>query len=136
MFERDDPFTGTWRFDAQRSKLTTPFPRSWVQHIIATSDEVQVHENIVRPDGSETVVEVRARFDSRDYPVSGSPAVDATAYTRVNSRSISGIGRKGGAIALTETATVENNILTLTYSIHSGDRVVATGVAVFEKKFD
>jgi len=63
----------------------------------------------------------------------GSPLVDSIAYTRVNSHSISGEGKRNGAIALKETATVENGILTLSYSIHSGDRVVATGVAVFEK---
>jgi len=65
MLDEDDPYTGSWRFNAQRSKLSTPAPQSWVQEIRVSGDEVEVRENIVRLDGSETVRSVRARFDGR-----------------------------------------------------------------------
>jgi hypothetical protein len=135
MPEQDDPFTGTWRFNAERSTLSTPPPQSWVQQIIATSDEIHVHETIIRPDGSQTVVEVMASFDGSDYPVTGSPAADTIVYRRVSSNSISGTGKKNGAVTLMETVTVSpaNNTLALSYSIHSGTHVVAHGIAVFEK---
>jgi hypothetical protein len=135
MPEQGDPFTGTWRFNAQLSKLSTPSPRSWVQEIIASPDEVEVHENIVRPDGSQTVVTVLARFDGREYPASGSHAADTIAYTRVDRNSILGTGRKNGVITLTETVTVSpaSQNLTLRYSILGGAEEVANGVAVFEK---
>src|SRR5438105_15705509 len=106
MSERDDPFTGTWTFNAQRSKLTTPLPESWVQRIIATGDEVRVQETIVRMDGSRTVVKVLAKFDGREYPVTGSPIADTIAYERVSSNIISGTGKRNGVIALTETVIV------------------------------
>ena len=135
MLEQDDPFTGTWRFNAQLSKLSTPAPRSWVQEIIVSPDEVEVHENIVRPDGSQTVVTVLARFDGRECPVSGSNAADTIAYTRVDRNSIIGTGRKNGVITLTETVTASpaSQTLTLRYSILDGAQEVANGVAVFEK---
>ena len=93
-----------------------------------------MQETIVRSDGSQTVVEVMANFDSADYPVTGSPAA-AVAYRRVSSNSISGTGKKDGVITLMETVTVapENNTLTLSYSIHSGAHVAASGIAVFER---
>jgi len=116
MPEQDDPFTGTWRFNPQLSKLTTQPPQSWVQRIISSPDEVEVHEDIVRPDGSQTVVTVLARFDGREYPVSGSPAADTIAYTRPNRNSISGTGKKNGVVALTEIATVAPARRTLTLS--------------------
>jgi len=94
MFEQDDPFTGTWRFNPERSTLSTPPPQSWVQQIIATSDEVHVQETIAGLDGSQTLVEVMARFDGSDYPVTGSPAADTIAYRRVNSTRRSGALRK------------------------------------------
>jgi hypothetical protein len=135
MPEQDDPFTGTWRFSAERSTLSTPPPQSWVQQIIVTADEVHVHETIIRMDGSQTVVEVMASFDGSDYPVTGSPAADTIVYRRVSGNSISGTGKKNGAITLMETVTVapESHTLTLSYSIHSEAHVVASGIAVFEK---
>jgi hypothetical protein len=94
-----------------------------------------VHETIVRLDGSQTVVDVLARFDGRENEVAGSPAADTIAYKRVGSDSIAGTGKRNGAIALTETVTVtpEGRTLTLSYSIHSGALEVANGIAVFEK---
>jgi hypothetical protein len=135
MSEQADPFTGTWRFNPQRSTLSTPPTQSWVQQIIATPDELHVHETIIRLDGSQTVVEVMASFDGSDYPVTGSPTADTIVYRRVSSNSISGTGKKDGAVTLMETITVapETNTLTLSYSIHTGAHVVANGIAVFEK---
>ena len=76
-----------------------------------------------------------ARFDGSDYPVTGSPSADTLAYRRVSSNSISGTGKKNGDITLMETAIVApgNNTLTLSYSIHTGTHVVASGIAIFEK---
>jgi hypothetical protein len=135
MSEQDDPFTGTWRFNPQRSTLSTTPPQSWVQEIIATPDEVHVLETIVRLDDPQTVEEVMARFDGADYPVTGSPAADTMAYRRTSSHSISGTGKKDGVITLMETVTVapERNTLTLSYSVHSAGHVVSSGIAVFEK---
>jgi hypothetical protein len=130
-----DPFTGIWRFDPRLSKLTTPSPRSWVQEILSNADEVEVRERIVRSDGSETVVSLRAKFDGKDHQVEGSPAADTIAYTRIDRNTISGTGKKNGIVSLTEivTAAPENGALTLTYSIHAGPKVIASGIAVFEK---
>ena len=94
-----------------------------------------MQETKTRLDGSQTVVEVMARFDGSDYPVTGSPAADTIAYRRVSNNSISGTGKKDGVITLMETVTVtpENNTLTLSYSVHSEAHVVASGIAVFER---
>jgi hypothetical protein len=136
MPEQSDPFTGTWRFDAQRSRLDTPLPQTWVQQIVVTRDEIVVHENIVRSNGAKSAVRVWARFDGSDYPISGLPMADSIAYTRVNSHSISGTGKKDGVVSLTETVTVapDGARLTLIYSIQTGASQVARGIAVFEKQ--
>ena len=113
-----DPFTGTWIFSAERSRLSTPPPRSWAQQIDATSEEVRVREEIIRADGSQTAVTVQARFDGEEYPVSGSPAADTIAYIRASRNRIAGTGKKGGSVSLQETvvAAPEGGTLTLTYS--------------------
>jgi hypothetical protein len=138
MPEQRDPFTGVWRFNSQLSSLSTPStpsPRSWVQEILANSEEVHVREDIVKSDGSETVVSLQAKFDGKPYPVEGSAAADTIAYERVDRNTIYGTGKKNGLVSLTQTVTAapENSTLTLSYSIYAGPKVVANGIAVFEK---
>jgi hypothetical protein len=135
MADSDDPFTGTWKFSATRSRLDTSIPEKWVQEIVATRDEIVVHEDIVRLKGPRTAIRVWARFDGTDYPVSGSLIIDTIAYTRLNTHTISGVGKKGEVMALTETVTVspDGRILTLIYSIQTGTSPIVRGVAVFEK---
>jgi hypothetical protein len=130
-----DPFTGSWRFNPQLSKLSTQSPRSWIQEILVNADEVRVRETMVNADGSETVVSLRAKFDGKDHPVQGSPAADTIACTRVDRNTIRGTGKKNGIVSLTETVMVapQNRNLTLIYSLHAGRTVVASGIAVFEK---
>ena len=129
-----EPFHGTWRFDPQLSQMCTPAPQSWIQEISAGPDQVAVREEIVRPDGTEIVLRVQARFDGADYPVEGSSAVDTIAYARTDRHAICGIGKKDGKVSLTETvlADPEKRTLTLIYNYLLGDRSVAHGVAVFQ----
>lgn len=135
MLEKHDAFTGAWRFNPQLSKLSTQPPRSWIQEILVNSIEVRVREIMVRADGSETLVSLTAKFDGKDYPVEGSPAADTIAYTRVDRNTISGTGKKNGVVSLTETVTVapKQGNLTLSYSLHAGSKIVAQGIAVFER---
>lgn len=135
MIDDTDPFTGTWNFNARRSSLDTPLPRTWIQAIVATPDELVVRETIVRADGSATQVRVWARFDGGDYPVNGLPFVDFIAYQRAGRNRISGVGKKNGIMVLNETVTVDEagKVLILIYSIQNGISSIATGMAVFDK---
>jgi|SRR5579872_2991085 len=129
------PFTGAWTFHSEWSKLTTLPPRSWIMRIEATSDAVNEREEIVSSDGVRTVVTIQARFDGKDYPVTGSPLADTIAYTRVDAHHILGIAKKDGYISIRESVatSLEGHILTLTYSIYVNVQEVATGIAVFER---
>lgn len=135
MPEANDPFNGTWKFNSARSQLTTPSPATWVRSIVATADEIRIREHIVTTDGSETVVLVQAKFDGRQYPVHGSRSIDSITYQRIDANTISGTGTKNGAVVITETVTLDsdNRAVTQNYSIHQGDRVLAKGVAVFDR---
>jgi hypothetical protein len=128
-----DPFTGTWIFNSNHSKLSTPPPESWVQEISATDVELQVLEKITSQDGSRSSVVIQAHFDGRDYGVEGSALVDTFAYER-DSTKIVGTGKKRGAVSIRETVvTSEGPLMTLTYAIFVGSKEVASGIAVFER---
>ena len=127
--------TGRWRFNAQISRLSTPTPQNWLQKVIATAEAISVREEIMRPDGSMTVLSLRAKFDGMDYRVKGSPVVETIAYTRSNQLTIVGTGKKHGAVSLTETVMVDPKAgrLTLDYQLHNGDQVLASGLACFQR---
>jgi len=74
--------TGTWRFNAARSSLSTPAPQSWVQEIVAGRAGLSVREIITRADGAETDLRVQAALDGSDCPVEASAAIGTMAYTR------------------------------------------------------
>ncbi|MGB6667493.1 MAG: hypothetical protein WBE73_04050, partial [Candidatus Acidiferrum sp.] len=130
-----DPFTGTWRFCAEKSDAAGV--RSWVQWIEVAGEEIRVREEVESAAGAKANVLIEARFDGKDYPVTGSSLADAIAYTRVDRHNIAGVGKKNGGVTLRETITapeVEGGVLTLAFAIFSGGREAMSGVAVFENE--
>src|SRR5687767_10655130 len=104
-------------------------PRSWVLQIRASESDISHREEIITFDGSATTVVLHATFDGEDHAVTGSPLMDTIACTRPASHVISSLGKKAGAVTLTDTLTVsrDGEVLTLTYSIFDGDQEVAKG---------
>jgi len=130
-----DPFRGTWKLKSHSSQPALPPPSSWIHHIQTTAETIHAREEIVSATGERTTIAVHARFDGLDYPVSGSPQVDAMAYKRDNERRISGIGKKGKKTLWSETATVSADGQTLTIKIASQAKTSAGFeiTVVFEK---
>ena len=130
-----DPFTGTWRFCAEKSEAAGV--RGWVQWIEVAGDEIRVREEVESTAGTKANVLIEARFDGREYAVRGSSLADAIAYTRVDRHTIAGVGKKSGEVTLRETITApedEGAVLTLSFAIFSRGREVMNGVAVFEEE--
>jgi hypothetical protein len=125
-----DPFTGTWTFNPARSTMRMLAPRSWTQWVSASTEEVSIREEIIAADGSRTGHGLHARFDGREYPVTGFPVAETISYNRRDSRTIAGTGRKNGIVSLEETMTVaeEGSFYTLDYSIYRDGQPVASGL--------
>jgi len=131
-----DPFSGTWVLNLAKSKLPPPLPKSQTSYIEADSNGIRIREVIINDNGEAMSITADAKFDGKDYPITGSPFVDTIAYQRVDSHTLKGTAKKAGKVVTTEEATVsaDGRILTGTYSgIDLNGRQV-TGVAVFEKQ--
>lgn len=138
MAADNDPFTGTWKFLADRSTLPMPPPHEWTQLIEASAHSLSITEQIVHASGRSSAISVHARFDGKHHPVTGSPLVEQIAYQRIDVRHISATGMKSGRIALTETAevSVDRKTLTLEFSFVSADGRSTPTLAVFERVAD
>jgi hypothetical protein len=131
-----DPFTGTWTLNLSKSMLPPPVPRSIVSHIDCDAKSVSVREEIVDASGQRQTATVKAAFDGQDYPIAGSPVVDAVSYQRIDSHTLKGTSKKAGKVLVYETVIVSSDgkTMTATYSgADTGGRQV-TGTAVFDKR--
>jgi hypothetical protein len=129
-----DPFTGTWTCNLEKSTFSTPAPLAWTQYITASATDLSVREEVSRTRGSIAAVSVNAKLDGKDYPVSGSPVAEVISYTR-NNLEITGTARRQGTICLRETLKVsaDHQVLSMSYSVFSDGKQLASGEAIFER---
>ena len=97
---------------------------------------IQITEEIVNVSGERLTISAKAKFDGKDYPVTGTPQADTVAYQRVDANTIKGVAKKAGKVVMNETVVVSPDGKTMT-GIYSGIDAIGrpvTAVAVFEKQ--
>ncbi len=102
----EDPFSGVWKLNLSKSKLTPPYPKSQIVRIEVDGSRIRITEELVSATGERLSISVDARFDGKDYPVQGAPFADSVSYERVDRFTIKGIGKKDGRVVMHETVVV------------------------------
>jgi len=135
MTKTIDPFTGTWQLNIAQSKLPWPAPQRMITVIVSDFEEISVREETLDDDGQAHTITLKARFDAKDYPVTGSPVADAVAYERVDPRTIKGTIKQHGKPILVETVIIaeDGNTFRGDYLIPGPDGNNITGFAVHER---
>jgi hypothetical protein len=128
-------FTGTWKFDPARSRLSYAFPQSWTQFIECDGSTLTIRDEITKPDGSSLLVRISAKLDGSDHPVSGSPVADTMAYTRTGELLLTGIGRTAGNITIEQSIQLSPNhqSLSITFVLFEGGKAGPTQFAFFDR---
>jgi hypothetical protein len=93
-----DPLAGTWVLNVAKSTFPAAPPRSQTTTLHAVDGGVHEVVERVNADGTTTKFELVAKFDGRDYPVTGDPSRDASALTRVDQNTVDLVNKKAGAI--------------------------------------
>jgi len=118
-----------------KSRLPWSAPQSNVTCIDADSLCLHVREQIVDDKGQESSVTLEAKFDGNDYPVIGSPFVDAVSYRRRDQHTISGYIKKAAKLLLKETVAISPDGRTMTSNYYAASQEdAALGFAVFDKQ--
>ena len=128
-----DPFTARWQFDSALSRFTGPAPAEWTQDIEMTADGLRTRERMVGADGTVSEYSVEARFDGKEYPVTGSPLVETMSYTRPEPNRIDGVGSKAGTVVFREVAMTDGQTLTMALAIRRPDGNEAEAIVVFRR---
>jgi formylglycine-generating enzyme required for sulfatase activity len=115
-----DQHSGTWKMNPAKSKYSPgPAPKSTTVKVEADEKGVEIDAEIVSADGSPAHVQYDAKFDGKDYPVTGVSYADTVSVKRIDANTIEATMKKGGQVTMTVTTKLSKDGKTRT-SIFKG----------------
>jgi hypothetical protein len=93
-----NPFVGTWKLNVPESEVTDPglMPMSEVRKTIALDNGLKNIVDGVNADGKAYHGESSARFDEKDYPITGDPTIDSCMLNKMDATSLEIVLKKAG----------------------------------------
>jgi hypothetical protein len=127
---------GTWQLNTSASKFAGPAWKSETRVYEVKGNKVTMHSTGVDAAGKSITGSFSAAYDGKRYPAVGNPLGDSIALTRVNSRTVTSIIRKGSKVTATARSVVSNDgkHLTITRKVGTPPAKLATNVLVFDKQ--
>jgi len=105
-----DQHSGSWKMNPAKSKYS-PGPAAKSVNLKVEADEngVKIDAQGTDGDGNPTHVAYDAKFDGKDYPVTGLPYADTVSVKRVGADTIQGTMKKGDKVVMTVTSRVSKD---------------------------
>ncbi len=132
----DDAFTGTWKLNEAKSKLTPGGPKNNLVVYEAAGDNVKITVDGTDSDGKPTHNEWTGKFDGKDYPVTGDPSSDSRSYKMVNDHTLTFTNTKDSKVTLTGRVVVaaDGKSRTVTVSGTDSKGKKFTSTSVYDKQ--
>ena len=106
---------GKWSLNVNRSVYSPgPPPRAQTRTYSSDGDRFKAVIETLQPLGTKTTAEYVARFDGKDYPVSGNSDVDTVALTRVDDLTFDATLKRRGKVVSTVRNAVSKDGTTMT----------------------
>jgi len=125
-----DPQAGTWKMNLAKSKFVEGGPHPKGETVVIEQIENGLKES------SSGGVEFSAKYDGKDYPMTGTPAADTVVLRKTNDRTIETIRKKDGKIVTRNTTVISQDGKTRTNTFYGknaqGEPI--SWVAVFDKQ--
>ena len=117
-----DQHSGTWKMNPEKSKYSPgPAPKSGTVKIEADEKGIKVEAEGTNADGSALHVQYDAKFDGKDYPVTGLASADTVSVKRMGPDTIESTLKKGGQVTMTVTSVVSKDGKTRTSTFKGKD---------------
>ena len=131
-----DAFVGTWKQNVAKSKLANPPPNSQVLVFTAQENGLKLLADGENANGTTFHVEFTAKFDGKDYPLTGSSDGDTIAIEKIDANTFTERFKKAGKEVLNAHLVVSKDGKTLTRTINRKDATgkEVTNIAVFDKQ--
>jgi hypothetical protein len=132
-----DQHSGTWKMNPAKSKYS-PGPAAKSLTLKVDSDEkgVKIDSEGTDGEGNPTHVQYDAKFDGKDYPVTGIPYGDMVVVKRIDANTIQTTIKKGDQVVMTVTAKVSADGKTRTSTFKGKDAQghAVHNVVVYDKQ--
>jgi hypothetical protein len=105
-----DRQSGTWKMDPAKSKYSPgPAAQSNTVKIDSDADGIKLSSDGIDGAGNPTHVEYTAKYDGKDYPVTGFPNATTIALERPNASTIRSTLKKDGQVVMTVTSVISKD---------------------------
>ena len=108
-----DPFVGTWKENVAKSRAASP-NKSQVVVFTAQENGLKLAADGVNADGTTFHVSWTAKFDAKDYPITGFTNADTIAITSINANTFSELFKEAGKKVVSARLIVSKDGKTLT----------------------
>jgi hypothetical protein len=132
-----DASLGTWKLNLEKSKYSPgPAPKSAPSTLEAAEGAVKRTGESVDAEGKKTSYTWTAKYDGKDYPVTGSDRYDAVSLKRIDDHSSEIALKKSGKVITSGKRTIskDGKVMTMTISTTNAKGEKANNVAVYDKQ--
>jgi hypothetical protein len=117
-----DQHSGTWKMNPAKSKYSPgPAPTNTTVKVEADENGVKINAEGTNADGTALHVQYDAKFDGKDYPVTGLPYADTVSVKRMDADTIQSTMKKAGQVVMTVTSKVSKDGKTRTSTFKGKD---------------
>jgi hypothetical protein len=117
-----DQQSGTWKMNPAKSKYSPgPAPKSITVKIDSDADSIKLSSDGIDAAGNPTHVEYTAKYDGKDYPITGVPNADTVALKRIDASTTESTVKKADQVVMTVTSVVSKNGKTRTSTFKGKD---------------
>jgi hypothetical protein len=117
-----DQQSGTWKMDPAKSTYSPgPAPKSVTVEIESDADNIKLSSDGIDAAGNPTHLEYTAKYDGKDYPITGAPNADTISLTRIDARTTESISKKAGQVVMTVRSVISKDGKTRTSTFKGKD---------------
>lgn len=133
-----DRQAGTWKMNMEKSTFASGMPAPKGETLVIQEQEggLKVVSNGLSPEGKPTHFEYSVKYDGKDYPVTGSPAVDSISARRIDANTIETTRKKNGVVVSSNTSSISKDGKTRTNIFHGKNAKgePRTWTAIFDRQ--
>jgi hypothetical protein len=101
--------------DPAKSKYSPgPAAKSVTVKIDSDADNIKLNSDGIDAAGNPTHIEYTAKYDGKDYPITGVPNADTVALERIDANTIQSTIKNAGQVVMTVTSVVSKDGTTRT----------------------
>ena len=132
-----DQHSGTWKMNPAKSKYSPgPAPKAITVKVVSDTENIKLNSDGIDASGNPTHIEYTAKYDGKDYPITGAPNADTVAIERIDPNTLQSTVKKAGQVVMTIRTVLSDNgkTRTSTFTGKDAEGHDVNNVVVYDKQ--